>query len=282
MISVYSSSFGMASRLLRRPVRDHVRNIYALVRLADEVVDGKTGVRFPQHAGVLLDRLQADTEDALAHGYSANLIVHAFASTARECGIEPRLISPFFGSMRTDLSVRKHDADSFRTYVYGSAEVVGLMCLRVFLAAPGQDGASVKPTAVSHVNAVAAYEELAIGARRLGAAFQKVNFLRDLREDYLLRGRCYFPGIDPQHLTEMDKHRLLAEIDADLDHAAGAVLQLPDSSRWAVSAAHAVFMELSSRLRNTPAEQLLQRRERVLGPTKLRLGLMAGVRQRSR
>lgn len=274
VIDAYSSSFGLASRLLQSSVRDDVRNIYALVRLADEVVDGPAGAGGPRHAGVLLDRLQADTEDALSCGYSTNLIVHAFARTARHCGIEPDLTSPFFGSMRTDLSVRQHDADSFASYVYGSAEVVGLMCLRVFLA-PRRRGRS----SVTDLVATPSYDELATGARRLGAAFQKVNFLRDLSDDYLLRGRCYFPGIDPQHLTEGDKLRILDDIDADLREAADVMIRLPDSSRRAVAAAHAVFAELSHRLRTTPAEQLVRRRVRVPGPTKLRLALMAGVRQ---
>lgn len=274
MINAYSSSFGMAARLLQQPVRVHVRNIYALVRLADEVVDGPIGVGQPQRAGVLLDRLQADTEDAISTGHSANLVVHAFASTARECGIQPNLTSPFFRSMRTDLSVREHDADSFASYVYGSAEVVGLMCLRVFLAPVGRERSSV-----GELLAGPAYEELAAGACRLGAAFQKVNFLRDLRDDYFLRGRCYFPGIDPACLTEGDKQRILDDIDTDLDQAAAAVAQLPNSSRRAVAAAHAVFAELSHRLRITPAEQLVRQRVRVPGPTKLRIALAAGIRQ---
>lgn len=274
MIGAYSSSFGMAARLLQQPVRDGVRNIYALVRLADEVVDGRSGVQCPQRAGILLDRLQADVEEALTYGNSVNPIVHAFALTARECGIEAALVSPFFEAMRTDLTVREHDAGSFAAYVYGSAEVVGLMCLRVFLAPPALDGAA---SATGAVNG-ASYEELTVGARRLGAAFQKLNFLRDLRDDHLLRGRCYFPGIDPRHLTEADKQRLLDDIDADLDAAAGAIVQLPASSRRAVATAYGVFAELSRRLRATPAERLVQERVRVPAPTKVRIALRASVR----
>lgn len=273
MIGAYSSSFGMASRLLQHPVRGQVRNVYALVRLADEVVDGRSGVQCPQRAGLLLDRLQADVEDALTHGDSVNPIVHAFASTARECGIEVGLVAPFFASMRADLTVREHDAGSFASYVYGSAEVVGLMCLRVFLAPAGNSGAS--PTGVVDETS---YEELAAGARRLGAAFQKINFLRDLRDDHLVRGRCYFPGIDPQHLTEADKHRLLDDIDADLAAAAGAIIRLPASSRRAVATAYGVFAELSRRLRATPAERIVRERVRVPGSAKLRIALMTSVK----
>lgn len=273
MIGAYSSSFGMASRLLQHPVRAQVRNIYALVRLADEVVDGRSGVQCPQRAGHLLDRLQTDVEDALTHGDSVNPIVHAFASTARECGIEVGLVAPFFASMRTDLTVREHDAGSFASYVYGSAEVVGLMCLRVFLA-PARNSAASTTGVVNETS----YEELAVGARQLGAAFQKINFLRDLRDDHLVRGRCYFPGIDPQHLTEADKHRLLDDIDADLAAAAGAIVQLPASSRRAVATAYGVFAELSRRLRATPAERIVRERVRVPGSVKFRIALMTSVK----
>lgn len=277
VISAYSSSFGMASRLLQQPTRGHIRNIYALVRLADEIADGEKGVRCPDRARALLERLRADTDDALTDGYSSNLIVHAFASTARECGIGSALTAPFFASMQTDLSVREHDADSFAAYVYGSAEVVGLMCLQVFLtpAADESSSAAVTPADLR-------YEQLATGARRLGAAFQKVNFLRDLRDDYVLRGRSYFPGIDPERLTEADKRRLLDDIDADLEVASSAVAQLPDNSRLAVAVAHGVFSELSARLRACPADRIFQQRVRVPAPTKARIALAACLRQASR
>lgn len=266
VIRAYSSSFGLACRLLGPSVRDHVRNVYALVRLADEVVDGPMGVEHPDQAQVVLDQLEAETAAALGSGYSTNLIVHAFAATARECKIETELVTPFFASMRADLTVAEHNDDSLERYVYGSAEVVGLMCLRVFTAADD----------------TVPYDELAPGARRLGAAFQKVNFLRDLAEDYRLRGRRYFPGVDPEKLTESDKLRLLDDIDADLAAAAAAIRKLPGNSRAAVAAAHAVFAELSVRLRATPADQLLRHRVRVPGPVKARLAAGAYLRGRTR
>jgi 15-cis-phytoene synthase len=246
VIRGYSTSFGLACSLLRQPVRDDIRNVYALVRVADEIVDGPLGIQAPDRADVLLDRLQQDVEDALRDGYSANLVVHAFAITARRCGIGADLVEPFFASMRADLSVHEHDPGSFERYVYGSAEVVGLMCLKAFLAECSGDGTAPPVQA--------GYDELAPGARRLGAAFQKVNFLRDLAADHRLRGRCYFPGIDPARLTEVDKHRLLDDVDADLAAAASAVRLLPRSSRRAVDVAHALFTELAERLRATPAE----------------------------
>jgi 15-cis-phytoene synthase len=264
VIRAYSSSFGLSSRLLRRPVRHHVRNVYALVRLADEVVDGPMALARPGRAGELLDRLEAETLETLGEGYSTNLVVHAFTSTARTCGIGADLVTPFFASMRADLTVHEHDAAGFERYVYGSAEVVGLMCLRVFLA--GQE---------EH-----RYEALAPGARRLGAAFQKINFLRDLAADYEDRGRSYFPGVDPERLSEAEKHRILDDIDRDLAAAAVAVRELPTSSRQAVAVAHAVFSELASRLRGTPAAELMQRRVRLSSGAKARVALTALVRDR--
>jgi 15-cis-phytoene synthase len=271
VIRGYSTSFGLACSLLQQPVRDHVRNVYALVRLADEIVDGPLGIQAPDRADVLLDRLEQDVGDALRDGYSTNLVVHAFALTARACGIDTDLVAPFFASMRADLTVREHDAVSFERYVYGSAEVVGLMCLKAFLAdRSGQVRASRQQRAD--------YDELVPGARRLGAAFQKVNFLRDLAADHNLRGRRYFPGVDPAHLSETDKQRLLDDVDSDLAAAAKAVRLLPRSSRRAVAVAHALFSELANRLRATPVEQLMTERVHVPADAKARVALLAVAR----
>ena len=279
VIRNYSTSFGLACRLLGQPVRDRVRNVYALVRLADEVVDGPLGVHDPARAGVLLDRLEHDTAEAVRDGYSTNLVVHAFALTARACDIEDDLIAPFFASMRADLTVREHDAASFDGYVYGSAEVVGLMCLRIFVA----DGASAAGASAAGAIQEAGrrqrdYDDLAPGARRLGAAFQKINFLRDLADDHQRRGRCYFPAVDPDHLTEDDKSRILDDIDADLVVAAAAARDLPHSSRRAVASAQAMFTQLAVRLRATPAAAIRQERVRVPAATKARIALTTVIR----
>jgi 15-cis-phytoene synthase len=263
VISGYSTSFGLACRLLHKDVRGHVRNVYALVRLADEVVDGPVGADSPERAGELLDRLEQEVTDALRDGYSTNLVVHAFALTARSCGIDADLVGPFFASMRADLTVRDHDALSLERYVYGSAEAVGLMCLKVFLA---NATAGRLPSGQA-----AGYGDLAPGARRLGAAFQKVNFLRDLTADHQRLGRCYLPDVDPSHLTEPDKQRLLDDVDADLAAAAPAVRLLPPGSRRAVAVAHALFAELARRLRAAPAEQIMAERVSVPGRVKARV-----------
>ena len=251
VIDSYSTSFGWASRLLHQPERDHVRNIYALVRVADEIVDDPR-VNLPAaHRADMLDALHTETVRAICTGWSANLVVHAFARTARRFAIGADLITPFFDSMRTDLDVHTHDRQSLDTYVHGSAEVVGLMCLRVFCAGDQR-----------------LYALLAPGAIRLGAAFQKVNFLRDLGQDHDGLGRTYFPGLDPEAFTDAHRDELLDEIDADLRAAEAVLNRLPPSSRRAVRAAHSLFGELANGLRTTPAAQIRTARVRVPNTTK--------------
>ncbi|MDF2667039.1 MAG: phytoene/squalene synthetase [Microbacterium sp.] len=238
VIHRYSTSFGLAARLLGARPRPHVRNIYALVRVADEIVDGPAhdaGLT-PERERLVLDALENEVMDAIATGFSANLVVHAFARTARECGIGADLIAPFFASMRTDIDTAEHDDLSHDAYVYGSAEVVGLMCLQVFLNA-GMS-APARPAA-----------DLVDGARRLGAAFQDVNFLRDLADDADRLGRDYLDGAadDGRRIAVLDR------IDADLAAAASVIPHLPPDCRAAVTAAHDLFAELSRRLRLSPA-----------------------------
>ncbi|THJ66574.1 phytoene/squalene synthase family protein [Arthrobacter echini] len=249
----------MAARILDRTTRGHIEAVYALVRIADEIVDGAAagaGLSASEVAA-LLDDLERDTETALRTGYSTNLVVHAFAVTARSTGIGTELTRPFFASMRADLTRNEHTQESFDLYVYGSAEVVGLMCLRAFLVKRpvGREGEAV----------------LIDGARHLGAAFQKINFLRDLAEDFSTLGRSYFPGISPTSFSEADKLRLLDEIDEDLRISAAALPGLPPTARRAVSLAQALFAELALRLRRTPAEELLRARIRVPNPVKIRI-----------
>lgn len=259
VIRRYSTSFGLASRLLGPGIRQHVENIYALVRVADEIVDGGVAEAGLDQAaaGRYLDELEADTNQAMEHGYSANLVVHAFARTAREVGFGRELTAPFFHSMRMDLTDTEHDQASFDTYVYGSAEVVGLMCLRAFLQ-------EAPPSPEQN-------ERMVRGARALGAAFQKVNFLRDLSADVETLGRSYFPGVRVESFTEEEKHRLLDDIDDDLRMSAAVLPDLPASSRRAVALAQGLFAELAARLRRTPASELVRARVRVPDPVKLRI-----------
>ncbi|MCS5511496.1 squalene/phytoene synthase family protein [Curtobacterium flaccumfaciens pv. betae] len=259
VIDRYSTSFGLASRMLARNTREHIRNVYALVRVADEVVDGpatEAGLD-RELARTVLDELEVDTERAIALGFSVNPVVHAFARTARATGFGAELTAPFFASMRMDLDRTEHDDASFDAYVYGSAEVVGLMCLRAFVYRAG------RPTFDQ--------AELVAGARALGAAFQKVNFLRDLHADFEVLGRSYFPGVDIRSFDEATKDSLVADVQADLDHAARTIRLLPADARNAVGLAHALFQELNDRLARTPASRLVTTRVRVPNPVKVRL-----------
>ncbi|MGC4935245.1 phytoene/squalene synthase family protein [Gordonia sp. DT30] len=267
VIRRYSSSFGLASRLLAGRERREIRNVYALARLADEIVDAPRPGHDPARLRSALDQLEAETVAALGTGTSTNLLVHAFARTARRVGIDASLTGPFFASMRTDLDHSVHDEQSLAAYIYGSAEVVGLMCLRVFVAdLPGRD---------------ARYEALGDGARRLGAAFQKVNFLRDLGVDDGELGRRYLTGLDPRAPSAAAWRAWLDEIDADLAAAAAMIPELPRQSRVAVCVAHDLFADLSARLRRTPPEVAVTRRVRVPAPAKMRIAV-AAVRRRGR
>jgi len=263
IISEYSTSFGLAARLLEPRMRGQVRTIYALVRIADELVDGAAaGAGLDVDAQrELLDGLETETLRAIDCGFSTNLVVHAFAVTARETGIDVSLIAPFFASMRRDLDTVPFSDDTFATYIYGSAEVIGLMCLRSFLQKASPNEADMAA--------------LETGARHLGAAFQKINFLRDLADDYEALGRSYFPGIDPTTMTEVGKTRILDDIDADLAAASLALPLLPSGCRSAVRAAHDLFARLARKLRITPCTELCTTRVRV--PDGEKLLLAAGV-----
>ena len=193
VLAAYSTSFGLGTRLLGRRAQEDIRAVYALVRLADEVVDTYRG----EDAGAELDELEEQTARALRTGYSTNLVVHAFARTARRVGISAAETEPFFASMRADLTVREHDRASYEAYVYGSAEVVGLMCVRAFLNEDRRPGEPVREPDQAQV----------AGARALGAAFQKINFLRDLGADTEELGRTYFPGTTPGHLDDAQLQR---------------------------------------------------------------------------
>jgi phytoene/squalene synthetase len=265
VIRRYSTSFGLAARLLDARARRHIENIYALVRLADEIVDGEaTAAGLTEvEAARILNELERETEFAMDRGYSANLVVHAFALTARETGFGRALTEPFFDSMRSDLSETEHDQASFDRYVYGSAEVVGLMCLRAFL-----EGEKRTPAETA---------ELETGARALGAAFQKVNFLRDLAADFRSLGRSYFPGVSVDSFSEADKNRLLDDIDGDLRTSAAVLPKLPRNSRRAVALAQSLFADLAVRLRATPADRLVTSRVRVPNPIKLRMATGAAL-----
>ncbi|WP_226531581.1 phytoene/squalene synthase family protein [Microbacterium paraoxydans] len=263
VIRTYSTSFGLATRLLGRRHRQHVRNIYAMVRIADEIVDGvaaEAGLDSTAQSAALTSYIE-ETHRSMRTGYSSDLILHAFARTARECGIGEDLTGPFFASMSADLAdedaFTAYDAATHADYVYGSAEVVGLMCLQVFLR--GADRTTEE------------LDTLRRGARQLGAAFQNVNFLRDLADDTDRLHRGYLGG--SARLTDADRDAWVATVFRQLADADAAIPLLPKDSRAAVRSALALFAALTRRVAKTPVEVLYRRRVRVPDPIK---ALLAG------
>lgn len=258
VIASYSTSFGVATRLLAPRCRTSIASVYALVRVADEVVDGvgsAAGLTLAEQL-TALRALEAEVDAAIASGFSTNLVVHAFAVAARASGIDATQTRPFFASMEMDLDPRDLDPDEQEAYVYGSAEVVGLMCLQVFLAGR-----------TPHADEL---EVMTASARALGAAFQNVNFLRDLADD-AARGRGYLPGEGETVVDEATKRLWVERVDSDVRIAKRGIALLPRDCRAGVAAACALFEELNRRIAATPADQLARRRISVPAPVKARL-----------
>ena len=245
----YSTSFGTATKLFSKAIRQDIYNIYGLVRIADEIVDTYLG----SDAAQQLDALEQETYRALQYGYSANLIVHAFATTAQRYNIGKDLIKPFFYSMRLDTKPQHYTPELYARYIDGSAEVVGLMCLKVF------------------VTSKAEFSHLEPAARALGAAFQKVNFLRDLAADHANLERYYFPGSTFATFNDTVKATIIADIEADFAVARQAMAQLPSSARPAVTAAYNYYARLLKKLKQASAIDLLSKRLRVNNAVKLGL-----------
>lgn len=267
VIRSYSTSFGLATRLLGERHRQHVRNIYAMVRIADEIVDGvaaEAGLDVSAQSEALASYV-AETHRSMRVGYSTDLVLHAFARTARECGIDEDLTQPFFDSMSADIDTATgftaFDADAHERYVYGSAEVVGLMCLRVFLR--------------DETRTAAQHETLTHGARQLGAAFQNVNFLRDLADDTDRLQRGYLG--DSGRLTDADRDAWVRTITTQLEDARRSIPLLPKDARAAVRSALALFEALTRRVAKTPASTLYERRVRVPDPIKAILAARAVI-----
>ena len=264
VIRAYSTSFGLATRLLGRRHRQHIRNVYAMVRIADEIVDGVAGEAGLDAAAqrAALDAYADETHHAMRTGYSSNIVVHAFARTASRCGIGTDLTEPFFASMRADApvavsrdaSVHVYDVEEHARYVYGSAEVVGLMCLRVFLHDADPSERDLR--------------RLESGARQLGAAFQNINFLRDLGDDTERLQRGY---LRTERLTDADRDAWVGVVRAQLDDASASIPLLPRDARAAVRSALALFGALADRVSRTPATALYERRVRVPDPVKILL-----------
>lgn len=247
VIDAYSTSFSVATKLLREPKRGQIRDIYAMVRVADEIVDGvaaQAGLTVEQQREVL-DAFESSVLAAVQTGYSPDVVVHSFAMTAREVGIGRELIEPFFASMRQDLEP-EHSAASHDDYVYGSAEVIGLMCLEVF----------------THGKKYTEQERatLVSGARALGAAFQDINFLRDLADDSSL-GRNYLAA--EERLSEVEKDQWVGRVRGQLAEARASMSLLPRDARAAVLSAHDLFTAVVDRVQEATVDDLYRRRVRV-------------------
>ncbi len=238
----YSTSFSMGIRVFAPRFRDPIYAIYGFVRFADEIVD--TFHEYPKK--MLLDRFREDTYRAIAEKISLNPVLQAFQETVNQYHIEQELIDAFLDSMEMDLYHDKYEDGLYQKYIYGSAEVVGLMCLRVFC--EGND---------------AMYQHLKAPARSLGSAFQKINFLRDMRSDFKDRGRVYFPGVDFTRFTNEDKRTIEDDIKKDFDDALSGIVQLPKGVRLGVYLAYVYYINLFDKIRAVPATRVKEERIRV-------------------
>ncbi|HLO44980.1 MAG TPA: phytoene/squalene synthase family protein [Leadbetterella sp.] len=239
---LYSTSFSLGIKTLTKRFHEPIYGIYGFVRFADEIVD--TFHQFDKK--YLLEKFKADTYEAIETGISLNPILHSFQKVVHQYKIDQQLIDAFLYSMEMDLGKIEYDDSRYKEYIYGSAEVVGLMCLKVFV--EGDD---------------AQYEKLKTDARSLGAAFQKVNFLRDLKSDYQERGRVYFPEIDMTNFSAYEKREIEKDIQIDFDNALRGILNLPVGARSGVYLAYVYYLKLFKRIKKTSAAKIQTQRVRV-------------------
>lgn len=247
----YSTSFSLGIYFLNKRFHDSIYGVYGFVRLADEIVDSF----HDYNKALLMERLRKDTRQAIEQKISINPILNQFQKVVHTYNIEWDLIDTFIKSMEMDLIQKEHNVDSYKTYILGSAEVVGLMCLRVFVEGDHELYNKLKPYAMS-----------------LGSAFQKVNFLRDLKADYTLLGRTYFPGVDFQQFSQIEKLKIQDEIEAEFNHALIGIKMLPSSSRGGVYLAYYYYKKLFLKIKQTPAEKVMHARIRI--PNLNKFGLM--------
>lgn len=254
---LYSTSFSSAIRLLHYDLRQPVFNIYGFVRYADEIVD----TFHTYDRAILLSEFKEQTYLAIERKISLNPILNSFQMTVNQYRIDTELIDAFFQSMEMDLSKKAYDQEGYQQYIYGSAEVVGLMCLHVFC-----EGNRLL------------YDQLKDQARSLGAAFQKVNFLRDLKADYTCLDRVYFPDCDFSNFTACDKSKIEADIQHDFDEAYKGILQLPVKARFGVYVAYKYYLSLFNRIKRTKPQRILLERIRIPNYHKAAIIVRAGVK----
>jgi phytoene synthase len=258
---LYSTSFSSAINLLHRDLRQPIHNIYGFVRLADEIVD----TFHAYNKSELLAQFKEETYAAIERGISLNPILHSFQLTVNKFAVDHDLIEAFFYSMQLDLDKVMYDEERYTEYIYGSAEVVGLMCLQVFCEGDKD-----------------LYQKLAAPARSLGAAFQKVNFLRDVKADFEGLDRMYFPNCDFNNFTEFDKQRIENEIQADFDKAFEGIIELPLKARFGVYVAYKYYLSLFRKIKRMRAQLILENRIRIPNYGKALILAKAGLRSQLR
>lgn len=247
----YSTSFTSAVKMLAPTIRQDIYNIYGFVRFADEIVDSFHDYNKEE----LFDLFEKDLAAALENKISLNPILNSFQHTVHKFHIPNDLIAAFMKSMKMDLVKTNYNTDAeYKEYIYGSADVVGLMCLKVFV-----NGDDTK------------YQELKEGAMRLGSAFQKVNFLRDLKADYEDLSRTYFPNTDLTKLDETSKQNIISEIEADFEASYQGIINLPIEAKFGVYTAYIYYKKLLSKLKKTPSEEIKNTRIRVSDYQKMQL-----------
>lgn len=255
----YSTSFTLGIKTLDRKFHFPIYAIYGFVRYADEIVD----TFHEYNKKTLLDRFKHDAYQAIEEGISLNPVLQSFQLVVRQYHIDPALIEAFLKSMEMDLYQQQYDAAGYSDYIYGSAEVVGLMCLHVFC-----DGDSDE------------FNRLREPARKLGAAFQKVNFLRDLKSDFAERGRTYFPGVDFKEFSCDVKQQIETDIQNDFDEAYTGIMKLPRGARMGVYLAYMYYQTLFNKIKRLPASQIQNERIRVPNPQKIALLAQTYVKYR--
>ena len=247
----YSTSFSLATKMLSKGIRQHIYNIYGFVRFADEIVDSFHD--YDKEA--LFKDFSSDLEKSLKNKIHLNPILNSFQATYHKFNIDKDLVDSFMSSMKKDLYKTKYLSNQeYEDYIYGSADVVGLMCLKVFV-----NGDSKK------------YEELKSFAMRLGSAFQKVNFLRDLKDDFELLNRTYFPNTDLNQLDEESKIKIIDEIEGDFKEGLNGIKKLPIEAKFGVFMAYRYYSQLLKKLKKTPALEIKNTRIRVPNYKKIEL-----------
>ena len=243
VIKRYSTSFYFSSSLLSKTIRQDIFNIYGFVRLADEIVD--TFHEYPKKE--LLEDFEKELWRSVDNKISLNPILNSFQHTVNKYSIPKDLINSFLDSMKMDLEKKEYNSvEEYRKYIYGSADVVGLMCLKVFVKGSESSFTELSPFAIS-----------------LGSAFQKVNFLRDLKDDSNVLNRVYFPNVDMNNFNEKSKKEIILEIEKDFEKAVKGIVKLPKNSKFAVYIAYRYYNKLLKKLKRTSSENIVKKRIRI-------------------